>query len=158
LIADQKAVPSDQMAFLVEKKRTLLASGKKSGVLSRDDQYRMKQLIKILEQEQGLLFGIAKDPEAFLIIKKDYEDQVKKLKKSTAEAGKRLSNMFLFCEEVFPDGQEMLIIVTELTINPHTSGFINKYGCKEYFKHNKDLLVYDRQQEIEAELKTLSLD
>ena len=29
LIADQKAVPSDQMAFLVEKKRTLLASGKK---------------------------------------------------------------------------------------------------------------------------------
>ena len=58
----------------------------------------------------------------------------------------------------FPDGQEMLIIVTELTINPHASGFINKYGCAEYFKHNKDLLVYDRQQEIEDELKALNLD
>ena len=158
LIADQKAVPADQMAALVEKKREILASGKKSGALSRDDQYRMKQLIKILEHEQGLLFGIEKGTEAFLVIKKDYEEQVKKLKKSATEAGKRLSNMFLFCEDVFPDGQEMLIIVTELTINPHASGFINKYGCTEYFKHNKDLLVYDRQQEIEDELKALNLD
>ena len=52
----------------------------------------------------------------------------------------------------------MLIIVTELTINPNTSSFINKYGCEEYFRHNKDLLVYDRQQEIAAELAALSLD
>lgn len=147
-----------QMGALVKMKRDTLAAGKKSGALSRDDQYQMKQLIRILEKEQGLLFGSEKGPEAFLIIKKDYEEQVKELKQSTKDAGKRLSNMFVFCEEVFPEGQEMLIIVTELTINPHTSGFINKYGCKEYFKHNKDLLVYDRQQEIEAELKALSLD
>ena len=66
--------------------------------------------------------------------------------------------MFNFCEEVFVDGQEMLIIVTELTLNPHTSTYITKYGCEEYFKHNKDLLVYDRQKEIEAELAALNLD
>ena len=52
----------------------------------------------------------------------------------------------------------MLIIVTELTLNPHTSTYITKYGCEEYFKHNKDLLVYDRQKEIEAELAALNLD
>lgn len=80
------------------------------------------------------------------------------LKKSTVESGKKLSCMFAFCEEVFPDGQEMLIIVTELTLNPHTSSYINKYGCEEYFKHNKDLLVYDRQKEIEAEKASLKLD
>lgn len=158
MISKPDTDPSGQMATIVQTKRDTLAAGKKSGALSRDDQFRMKQLIRILEKEQGLLFGSEKGTEAFLIIKKDYEEQVKALKQATQAAGKRLSNMFAFCEEVFPEGQEMLIIVTELTINPHTSGFINKYGCKEYFKHNKDLLVYDRQQEIEAELKALSLD
>lgn len=150
--------PSDHMAALIAKKRDVLAVGKKSGSLSRDAQYRLKQLIIILEKEQGLLFGVEKGAEAFQIIKKDFDGQVKNLKKSTTEAGKRLSNMFAFCESVFPAGQEMLIIVTELTINPNTSSFINKYGCEEYFRHNKDLLVYDRQQEIAAELAALSLD
>lgn len=65
--------------------------------------------------------------------------------------------MFHLCEEVFHDGQELLIIVTELTINPIADAFISKYGCKEYFKYNKDLLVYDRQQEIAAELESLHL-
>ncbi len=150
--------PSEHMASLIAKKRDVLAAGKKAGSLSRDAQYRLKQLIRILEKQQGLLFGVEKGTEAFLIIKKDFDEQVKNLKKSTADAKKRLSNMFAFCESVFPAGQEMLIIVTELTINPNTSSFINKYGCEEYFKHNKDLLVYDRQQEIAAELAALSLD
>ena len=158
LITKSDKAPSDNMADLISKKRSVLAAGKKSGSLSRDAQYRLKQQIRILENEQGLLFGINKGSEAFAIIKKDFDEQVKHLKKSTAEAGKKLSCMFAFCEDVFSDGQEMLIIVTELTLNPHTSTFINKYGCEEYFKHNKDLLVYDRQKEIEAELAALKLD
>ena len=68
--------------------------------------------------------------------------------KSAAEAGKKLSNLFRFCGEVFPDGQELLILVTELTLNPHCARFIGRYGCKEYYERNKELLFYERQQEI----------
>lgn len=158
MITKSDKKPSGYMADLIANKRYLLASGKKSSALSRDAQYRLKQLIKILENEQGLVAEIENGAEAFEIIKKDFDEQVKELKKSVANAGKRLSNMFVFCEKVFPEGQELLIIVTELTINPNTSSFINKYGCTEYFKHNKDLLIYDRQQEIAAEIKALNLD
>ncbi len=158
LVTKADKTPSDNMANLIGKKRDLLDAGKKSGALSREAQYRLKQQIRILENEQGLLFGVSRGAEAFAIVKKDFEEQIKLLKKSTFESGKKLSCMFAFCEEVFPDGQEMLIIVTELTLNPHTSAYINKYGCEEYFKHNKDLLVYDRQKEIEAELASLKLD
>ncbi len=158
LISKPKKVPSDIMADLISERRGLLVTGKKSGTLSRDAQYRLKQQIRILENEQELLLGVDKSAEAFLIIKKDFEAQVKHLKESAKDAGKKLSNMFIFCEDVFPDGQELLIIVTELTLNPHTSTYINKYGCEEYFKHNKDLLVYDRQKQIEAELAALKLD
>ena len=69
-----------------------------------------------------------------------------------------MSNAFVFCEDVFLEGQEMLIFVTELTINYYTATFISRYGCDEYFKHNKELLFYDRQKEIINELENLDLD
>ncbi len=149
--------PAEHMADLIEKNKTALALGKKSGALSKDARFRLKQLTLILEDQRTKLFSIESGAEAFAMIKKDYDEQIKQLKKATADAGKKLSNLFKFCEEVFGSGQEMLIIVTELTINPNASSFINKYGCVEYFKHNKDLLIYDRQQEIAFELEALKL-
>ena len=66
--------------------------------------------------------------------------------------------MFRFCEEVFAEGQEMLILVTELTISYYAAKFIGRYGCPEYFAHNKELLFYERQQEILSEIEQLELD
>ena len=65
--------------------------------------------------------------------------------------------MFKFCEDVFWDGQEMVILVTELTISHYGAHFISRYGCKEYFDHNKELLFYERQKEIISELESLEL-
>ena len=70
----------------------------------------------------------------------------------------KLENMFRFCEEVFEEGQEMLIIVTELTANCHSAKYISMYGCPAYFRHNKELLFYERQQEIEIEIESIQLD
>ena len=65
--------------------------------------------------------------------------------------------MFKSCEDVFRDGQEMVILVTELTISYYGAHFISRYGCKEYFDHNKELLFYERQKEIISELESLEL-
>ena len=112
----------------------------------------------MLENQKPNLVGIEQWEDAFKLLKKDFDAHLKEVKKSATKAGESLSNVFLFCEEVFPKGQELVILVTELTIHPITSAFINKYGCKEYFQYNKELLLYDRQQEIENELKSLTLE
>ena len=91
-------------------------------------------------------------------MKKDFDGRVKALKKQADTVGKRLSHVFRFCEEVFAEGQEMLILVTELTINPHSARFISRYGCKEYFAHNRELLFYERQKEIIREIEKLELE
>ncbi len=104
----------------------------------------MKQVIQVLEEQRIELQNIDNGSEAFAMIKTNFSSKQKALKKSASAAGKRLSHMFHFCEEVFPDGQELLILVTELTINQISASFISKYGCPEYFKYNKDLLLYDR--------------
>ena len=68
-----------------------------------------------------------------------------------------LDNMFAFCEKVFPEGQELLILVTELTLNPAAARFIGKYGCDAYFRNNKNLLFYERQTEIIRSIDELDL-
>ena len=51
----------------------------------------------------------------------------------------------------------MLILVTELSISYYGANFISRYGCKEYFAHNKELLFYERQKEIIAEIEEMEL-
>lgn len=68
-----------------------------------------------------------------------------------------IANIFHYLDKVYPDGQETVIFVTELTANRYTSRFISTYGCDEYFAHNKELLFYDRQQEIAEQIEDLEL-
>ena len=44
-----------------------------------------------------------------------------------------------------------------MTVSPYSANFISRYGCKEYFAHNKELLFYERQQEILSQLEELDL-
>lgn len=94
---------------------------------------------------------------AFKIVKKEYNAKVKALSKSADVVKKKLSNMFLFSEEVFGEGQELLIMVTELTSNYSSARFISEFGCDEYFRHNKELLFYERQREIITKIEKLGL-
>ena len=96
--------------------------------------------------------------EAFKLLKAEFDNRTKQLKKQADGAGKQLSNVFKFCEEVFGEGQEILILVTELTISYYGAHFISRYGCKEYFAHNKELLFYERQKEIIRQLDDLDLN
>ena len=67
----------------------------------------------------------------------------------------RLENLFQFVKEAFEDGQEMLILVTELTVRYYCAKFISKFGCDAYFKHNQNLLFYQRKQELLTEIAAL---
>ena len=93
----------------------------------------------------------------FTLLKAAFDKRVKGLKKDAAAVGKNLENLFAFAENAFGEGQEMLILVTELTISYYGARFISRYGCKEYFNHNKELLFYERQKEIIQELENLEL-
>lgn len=140
--------------------RNVVELGKKSGSLSKDMHNAslgsisvMENMITILRKENP------KDGTvAFAVIKKEFDKFTKDLKSYATTAGEKLSNVFKFCEEVFPDGQEILILVTELTISYYGARFISRYGCKEYFDHNKELLFYERQKELIGEIESLYLE
>ena len=156
--------PNADAITLIEKqikaKQDTIEVGKKSSSLSADDQKALYGTTAALEEEIAMLKTETPDDNtaAFALLKKDFDNRTKELKKTAEKTGEKLSNVFKFCEEVFAEGQEILILVTELTISYYGAHFISRYGCKEYFNHNKELLFYERQKEIIQELENLDLE
>ena len=140
----------------IEKK---IQTGKRASTLSADSEYACRSAIAALEEMIAMLKEEMppNGTEAFKLLKDAFDKRTRKLKKQAADSGKQLSNVFAFCEEVFDEGQEMLILVTELTISYYGAHFISRYGCKEYFNHNKELLFYERQKEIIRQIESLDL-
>jgi hypothetical protein len=134
--------------------------GKQASTLSADEEYADRCTKVNLESEIVLLKqnNPADNMAAFKLLKADFDSRTGELENLAKNAGEQLSNAFIFCEEVFGEGQELLILVTELTISYYGVHFISRYGCKEYFAHNKELLFYERPKEIIAELENLEPD
>lgn len=156
--------PNTDAAAAVQRQISQLAkkieTGKLASTMSADGEYASHSAISALEDMATMLKE--KTPvdgtEAFKLLKAAFDDRTKQLRQQADAAGKQLSHVFIFCEEVFDEGQEMLILVTELTISYYGAHFINRYGCKEYFAHNKELLFYERQKEIITELEKLEME
>ena len=144
----------------ISAKQEELTLGRRAGSISLDQQYALNASMAALREESEMLLRErpADDAAAFAVLKADFDRRTGELKDMARRAGQRLSNVFRFCEDVFDEGQEILILVTELTINEYSARFISRYGCQEYFKHNKELLFYERQKEIIHELDSLELE
>lgn len=153
----QSKEPAELLAKLADDNRKKAAAGKKSGSLDAAAHRKCLQLAEILDEQAKQVGSETNPAKAFEIVKGDFNKRVADLKAASVVTGKRLSNMFAFSEEVFGDGNEMLVIVTELTVNCHSAAYISKFGCKEYFAHNKELLFFERHKEIAIEIEKLEL-
>jgi len=90
--------------------------------------------------------------EAFFTAKSGFDKQCQTRIDTIKKASSALENAFTFMEEAFDEGQEMVVFVTELTMDPEASQFITENGCERYFKYNKTLLVGNRRAAILKEL------
>lgn len=149
LLADLKAVKQgasieDMLATEEEK----LNRAYRRGALSPEKRREFDAVMDFLKRHQrsGLDFAV---------IKADYDALVAEMKKAAATAGEELSNLFGFVKKVWSGGQEMLILVTDLTANYYTSRFISRYGCDAYYEQSKELMFYERQTEIIRQLEEL---
>ena len=142
-----------------EVKRSELETGKRSNSLSDDRRKILHGTIDCLESEMKMLAkeGDPSGDEAFELIRKDFNTRRAEHKDRVEEAGAELDNVFTFAEEAFSEGQEMLIILTELTKGFYSAYFISRHGCSKYFKHNKELLFYERQNDILRVIEDIDL-
>ena len=99
----------------------------------------------------------AQGDDAFAVVKEAFDPQVEDMKRLRDRAQAELANIFAFVKQAYGEGQEVTLLVTELTARYHTSQFISKYGSDEYFAHNADLLVHHRSEDLQERIQALDL-
>lgn len=133
-----------------------LASLQKAGALSKAERRKKKRVLAFLEREKKRLL-LEGGSGGFADLEAHFRQRVDAMKGETAEVGARLHALFAFLEEVFPEGNEMLIFVTELTVNDYSARFIGMFGSEDYRRHNEKLLISERKNELQEEIAALEL-
>jgi MoxR-like ATPase len=149
--------PIDVLNSMIEKQKKEMARGLSAGNLSDEDKLTINGVLEFLETQLKDVMT-AGASTAIKAVNSNYNRFLKKHKAAAKQISDEMNNAFYFVDEVFGDGQEMLILVTELTQNYYTSKFISNFGCEEYFKHNSSLLFYERDKEILDEIANLELE
>lgn len=137
----------------------VLRSKQKANALSNSDRKRHRQVIFFLESAgKELYLGEEKSgTEAFGGIKSKFDAEVMQMKTVTEEVKKQLHFLFAFVEEVFAEGNEMLVLVTELTVNTYAAKFVSRFGSEDYQKHNQELMLTERQNDMLEQIKSLNI-
>lgn len=71
---------------------------------------------------------------------------------SIEATGEHLTNVFRALNQTFPQGQEMVIFLSELNAGYYSLKFVNECGNETYFHYNKLLLLKDRNDSLRREI------
>jgi MoxR-like ATPase len=150
---------SAMLEMQAEGRRKLIASGQAAGSMSDADIRKNKHILAFLEERKKELDknSAGDGREAFELVKTQYDISVRELKAQTEKAQSKLHNLFVFVEKAFEDGNEMLILVTELTVNSYSARFIASFGSEDYARHNSELMLSERGSDIQAQIKELNV-
>ena len=149
----------DMLEKQIEAKRKGMDSLQIANALSDADRRKHKRVIRFLEQAvKELRAGDGGEGgDAFLQIKGMFDAQVGEMKAQVSGTKEKLHSLFAFTREAFGEENEMLILVTELTVNTDSARFIGMFGCEDYQKYNGQLRLSGRQEDLRREIEKLEL-
>lgn len=131
-----------------------------ANALSKEDRLLYKRQIRFLTdaKKEITLQGISDGQEAFAFVKAAFDKQVAEMKADVGVLSDKLHHLFVFADAAFEKGNEMLILVTELTVNDYSARYIHLFGCEDYHKYNQLLMLSERQNEMKERILDLNPD
>lgn len=154
---------SDELLTLLEMqtegRRKSMDSLQKAGALSARDKVKNRAIVRFLNEcaKKLRVEDVTDVQTAFAKIKENFDVKVLQYKQDTADLKDRIHYLFRFVEDVFGSGNEMLILVTECTVQADCAKFISMYGCEDYQRHNEELMLTERSDQLIEQIKELSL-
>lgn len=90
-----------------------------------------------------------RDPEAaFEVVRQEFVKETQKREEIMKETSEALEYAFDFMERAFGESQEMVVFITELTVNFYGAKFLSENECPRFYKYNKGLLANERRAGI----------
>lgn len=123
---------------------------KKAELLTREEDYRYRQVIRMLEKilQEMKLLSVQDADACFVKAKELFEQENTQYEKLQQEAEQKLEYAFDFMEGAFGNSQEMVMFITELNSNADSVVFLQENNCERYYQYNKELLFDDKRKKI----------
>lgn len=134
-------------AIVLKRQKMKIEQMKERDMIDPESETRARRLCRQLEEYVPIMAQ-----KGFDDVKEAFASQVSLRKELLDECGKELDNAFVFLEEAFGEGQELVWFVSELTANYYTAKYISRFGCEKYFYYNKELLLVEKDFEIQKEI------
>ncbi|SEG00340.1 ATPase family associated with various cellular activities (AAA) [Eubacterium ruminantium] len=162
---DQKFETASEVIGFLEKcndaQRIKMDKLAKANSLSDKDKKKYRRMIEHLNRTVKEIVMVGSEAktydEAFKIVRMIYEDAVADMKEDVKTTKERMHNLFAYVEKAFAEGNEMLLLVTELTVNENSSRFIAQFGSEDYTKASETLMLAERQDAIKKEILELDI-
>lgn len=162
LMVPLKAVKAaDSVYDMLEKQMqvrdTLMKTQEKANALSSSQRRMHKRILTFLStvRKNILEENIPDGEAAFSYVKQEFDGKVAAMKEAVSKTSGRIHHLFEFANAAFAEGNEMLVLVTELTVNGSSSRYISMFGCEDYHKYNKLLMVSERKEDLRDEIEKL---
>ena len=138
-----------QVKKLADARRTILQTKSRAGSLTAPEKRHHKKIIDFYEQlMESMKEG--QSPRDY------YNSRVLDIKSRVGAEQVRVQNLFEQMAEIFgAESNEMMVLMTELTVNPHTAGFFASFKNDAYSKYNSLLMVGDRRENLRKEILEL---
>ncbi|MCD7807479.1 MAG: AAA family ATPase [Lachnospiraceae bacterium] len=158
-----------RLGQLVEAREKLLHSLEAANSLSKVEKTKHRRIIRFLLQTQrsvitescrkpdSTMEEMERQQSAFEVVKEKFDAEVAGLRESAAGVDGQAASLFAFVEAAFGQGNEMLVLVTELTVDQYSSRYVARYGCEAYQKYSEVLMLDERQNRMREDIKKLEL-
>jgi len=129
----------------------------KANAISKETKRMNKRIISFLDNAGKDLIAENITDNVFLFVKNKFDLEVTQMKESVQDVQSMLHNLFSFVEIAFENGNEMLILVTELTVSKYSTRFISAFGSEDYHKYQQILMISERQSDVREAIMSLDL-
>ena len=135
----------------------------KRAVLANNLSKEKKEQIKASEYflqgiKKAVMLSDKENPvEAYDVVRSEFNRISAEFKEKAEALSKEIDTSLALIQRIYGEGQELLLVVTELTANTKSAKFISNYGSLLYYKYSKSLLLDRRETRIDAEMENLVL-
>ena len=152
-----KSQPNVDTDAFIEKQRNALQVKINAELISIQDRITADGVIEKLQEYDHILKAnhLWDSLERFDLIRVLFTEEVQQGEQLANILKQQLDTAFRFAEDCFGDGQEMVLLVSDLARNPRAMRFISANGSQEFLRHSDALLYRQQEQALQEECRKL---
>ncbi len=128
-----------------------------SGLFDEENKKITKKVIKVINAFNLLIKerGLTGHDEEFDCLTGEFAKLTDEREAIVEKTALSLDNSFSFVEEIFGQGAELVLFVTELAAGFYSIKFIQENGCSKFYEYNKTMLRENVRDELVRQIEAL---